>query len=61
MTSSLSNNGFRVLFGLFNWGYTGLIISFVISYVVGATHFIANVFQIETKIQKNIFEDKKGP
>ena len=58
MTCSLSNNGFRVLFGLFNWGYTGLIISFVISYVVGATHFIANFFKSK-KDSKNIFEDKK--
>ena len=58
MTSSLSNNGFRVFLGLLNWGYTGLIISFVISNVVGATHFIGDFFKSK-KASKNDFEEKK--
>jgi O-antigen/teichoic acid export membrane protein len=58
MTSSFSNNGFRVIFGLLNWGYIGLIISFLISYVVGASHFVRAFFK--SKKASNInFEEKK--
>ena len=45
-------------FWTFNWGYTGLIISFVISYVVGATHFIVDFFKSK-KDSKNILKRKK--
>ena len=50
--------GFWVLFGELGLGMTGLIISFVISYVVGATHFIANFFKSKKDL-KNAFEDKR--
>lgn len=45
MSNSFSYNGFRVLFGLLNWGYLGLIISFVISLVVAAAHFTTGFFK----------------
>ena len=45
MTNSLSQNGLRVLLGLLGWGYLGLVISFVLSFIVGCTHFIADFFK----------------
>ncbi len=58
MTNSLSQNGLRVLFGLLGWGYLGLVVSFVMSFIIGATHFIADFFKWKKTMPLNP-ENKK--
>ena len=59
ITSSITNNGFRVIFGLFNLGYIGLVISFVLSLLVGASHFVFDFFKLN-KQSKDRISNLKG-
>ena len=45
LINSVSLNGSRVIFGLFNFGSFGLIISFILSLIIGSIFFIYDFFK----------------
>ncbi len=58
LVNSASLNGSRVIFGLFNFGSFGLIISFVLSLIIGSAFFVYDFFKFNF-LSKSIFSKLK--
>ncbi|MBL6660528.1 MAG: oligosaccharide flippase family protein [Crocinitomicaceae bacterium] len=58
LINSASLNGSRVIFGLFNFGSFGLIISFVLSLIIGSAFFVHDFFKFNF-LSKSIFSKFK--